>query len=206
MFVEAREVGGQLEQRETIERGDHIRVGRCCYWHHGIYVNESRVIQFGGGIGDKYNANIDAVTLAEFAHGRAVQVVTHSPRSRIVGPVGPPGVPDEIVHRAEWLLNNHPPNHYNLVGWNCEHLATFCVNGSRESSQVRHVFVVLGSLTLPGAALLTTIRRPPRWHIYLLWSLMVLTLGSLWAYRHYSERFWRDIEDRWSKDYPTAEQ
>ncbi|MGA2165886.1 MAG: lecithin retinol acyltransferase family protein [Solirubrobacteraceae bacterium] len=37
--------------------GDHLRVwrplGPVGYYHHGIYIDDARVVQFGGRIGDK---------------------------------------------------------------------------------------------------------------------------------------------------------
>ena len=36
------------------------------YNHHGIYIGDDRVIQFGGGIWDKPHAKIEAVSLKDF--------------------------------------------------------------------------------------------------------------------------------------------
>jgi hypothetical protein len=37
--------------------GDQLRVFRLGYWHHGIYVSPTRVIEFGGQMSDKPTAN-----------------------------------------------------------------------------------------------------------------------------------------------------
>jgi hypothetical protein len=53
--------------------GDHLKVRRPRgYHHHGIYISDDRVIQFGSGITltDKSRAAVSAVTLAEFIQGR----------------------------------------------------------------------------------------------------------------------------------------
>jgi len=48
----------------TFTPGDHLQVRRKLgYNHHGIYINDDRVIQFGGGIFDKPHAAIEAVPL-----------------------------------------------------------------------------------------------------------------------------------------------
>lgn len=33
----------------TFSAGDHVKVRRLLYTHHGIYVNDRRVIDFSGG-------------------------------------------------------------------------------------------------------------------------------------------------------------
>jgi len=108
----------------TTSLGDHVSVRRPYgYWHHGIYISDDRVIQFGGGFRDKPKATVEAVSFENFARGSSVEVVLHRSGKRLFGPVGPPGVPGEIVH-AEWLLARHPVGRYNLIGWNCETAAT----------------------------------------------------------------------------------
>jgi hypothetical protein len=55
--------------------GDHLRVRRRCYWHHGIYVGADRVVQFGGVLFDKPHSGIEEVTLQEFHRDDRVEVV-----------------------------------------------------------------------------------------------------------------------------------
>jgi hypothetical protein len=59
------------------EAGDHLRVWRGYYYHHGIYVSDDRVIQFGAGVTlfDKVSTGVDAVPLADFEGGRTASVV-----------------------------------------------------------------------------------------------------------------------------------
>jgi len=190
----------------TASRGAHIRVRRSFgYWHHGIYIDDNRVIQFGGRICDKLRATVEVVSLDGFSRSADVEVVVHSAGRQLFGPVGPPGIPEEIVHRAEWLLLNHPAGRYNLIGWNCETAATFCVNGFRESSQVRRIFAALWLLALPLVAALLAAKKPSRWLLIPIWSLFSLLLPSLWAYKYFSARIWRDLEDRWEEDHPALQ-
>jgi len=135
--------------------GDHLRVHRRrLYYHHGIYIDDGRVIEFSGpaGAGSKKNlARIRAVTLAKF-EGRNAAVTVRHPRPFLFGlgfglPTALP--PDEIVTRAEWLCRHAPAGRYNLVGSNCEHLANWCVTGWYfESLQVRTWFAVEPTLWL----------------------------------------------------------
>src|SRR6266436_7511930 len=44
--------------------GDHLRVWRRLYFHHGIFTGDDIVVQFGGRVLDKPHARISAVPLA----------------------------------------------------------------------------------------------------------------------------------------------
>ena len=69
----------------TPEPGDHIRVRRSTYWHHGIYAGDDRVIEFGGGsLLQKPAASMRQVTYQEFADSRHVEIVER-PRQLLFG-------------------------------------------------------------------------------------------------------------------------
>ena len=57
----------------TYSRGDHLRVGRLpiagrfLYYHHGIYIGDDRVVQFGGQLWNKPRSGIDQVPLERFS-------------------------------------------------------------------------------------------------------------------------------------------
>lgn len=184
--------------------GDHIRVRRCLglYWHHGIYTTADRVVQFGSGIGDKRHAVVGVTSMSGFAKRGRVQIVVHSGNSRIFGPVGPPDEPVNVVHRANWLLANHPPGRYHLIGWNCEHLATFCVNGFRESPQVRAILLFVGLSTVPLMLVVLLAPKGSRSfrRIVLPWGVIATWL--IHTYRTYSARVWSELEDKWNRDHP----
>lgn len=122
--------------------GDHIRVLRLGYWHHGIYISNDRVIQFGASIRDKRNAVVQAVSLSDFAKGNRVVRVEHPLALPSGDPLGAADRSEEAVYRAEMLLEFHPEGKYNLLGRNCEHIATFCVTGYSDSPQVRQYLLV----------------------------------------------------------------
>ena len=126
--------------------GDHLRVRRPAgYFHHGVYVNDERVIQFGGRICDKPRATIGAVTLNGFESGGIAERVRHG-HTGFLWLRLPDALPaEDVVRRAEWLLQDHPPKRYNLVGDNCEHAANWCATlGYFESHQSRAAFLFAG--------------------------------------------------------------
>ncbi len=117
-------------------RSDHVCVRRQWgYDHHGIYVDDDHIIQFGGRICYKFRANIEAVSLEKFEDGGAAEVVPHGVRrggfdgfhGSVLGSL-PADPPERVVERAEWLHEHHPAGRYDPMGWNWEHAANFCVN------------------------------------------------------------------------------
>jgi len=186
--------------------GDHLRVHRRGnYYHHGIYVSEVRVIQFGRGIFDKPQATVEAVPLKEFEDGTNAEVVEHGveqrwfswlPWPRVWLPAADPR--DRIIRRAEWLCEHHPVGRYHLVGWNCEHAANFCVNEYTESLQVRRLFFVNAWTGAPFAWFVSWRAgqgRPVSLRVVLArvaYSFLVIGL-----YNAGIRRFWKDIGQEW---------
>jgi hypothetical protein len=113
--------------------GDHLQVCRTGYYHHGIYVSDDRVIQFGSGVTllNKRGTAIDAVTLRDFEQRGTAGVVRHGYESWLGGGYHPAAdEPWKIVARAEFLLKLQPRLPYNLIGHNCEIIANICASGS----------------------------------------------------------------------------
>lgn len=188
--------------------GDHIQVRRPgSYMHHGVYVSENRVIQFGGGdIWNKRSATICVATLAEFeASGRA-EVVRHGGR---VGFLFVPPLPNalpapDVIERAEWLLKTYEPGRYHLIGNNCEHMANWCAcGGYSESHQVRSFFAV--SAVISAGALLYTARQQrqgaavPRRFVVTMLVLGLVNVAVKTLYDKHISRFWRDIGSQWQE-------
>lgn len=182
------------------DRGTHIRVRRPVwlllrYYHHGIYVNDARVIQFGGGIGDKRHATLGPVTLAEFERGERAEVVQHGGKTWWGVPRFPAVSPEVAVRRAERLVEMQPHGLYDLFGSNCEQAATFCSTDSYESYQVRGFFAVRWFVSWPlllYVAFRARKDRPPSTGLRLLlyaWSATGLVAHLLYYWR--GERFMR---------------
>jgi hypothetical protein len=133
--------------------GDHLRVwrplGPVGYYHHGIYIDDARVVQFGGSIFEKRHATIGAVPLSTFERHRTAQLVRHGGRTWWGAPRFD-AVPREVtVRRAERLAQAHPNGLYDLFGYNCEQAANFCSTNSYESHQVRGYFAGRSVIGIP---------------------------------------------------------
>lgn len=90
----------------TLKKGDHIKVMRSVYSHHGIYIGKGKVIHYDDFI-------VCMSTLEDFANGDDILFVDEpSPYKR-----------SEIVKRAKSRLGE---SEYNLVWNNCENFATWC--------------------------------------------------------------------------------
>ncbi len=105
-------------------RGDHIKVRRWIYSHHGIDCGDGTVIHYTGSPLRRINAAIRQTPLDEFTEGKKTVIVPYDPQ--------PP--PDEVVERARERLSEQK---YSLIFNNCEHFATWCMTGKAESTQVR---------------------------------------------------------------------
>jgi hypothetical protein len=189
--------------------GTHIRVRRRLgYFHHGIYVADDEVIQFGGRILDKPTATVGAVSLAAFENDGQAEAVEHDRERGLLRTLilpAPPWLPaakapEKIIRRARWLAANHPPRRYHLVGYNCEHAANFCATGwYTESHQVRSFFGLNALFALPFAYKFgRRAKTPPNraWYI-LAGAKILLTLSTIALYNWNIRRFWRDIGLPW---------
>jgi hypothetical protein len=184
------------------ELGDHLRVRRpSLYFHHGIYFGNNEVLQFGGRIWDKPRATIGIAPLAEFANGGTVHVVQHGRRNWF-GVTLPDAEPAEkVLQRSAWLLANHPPGRYNLIGYNCEHAANWCSTGwYSESHQVRGLFLAragCGSLALLYVAYRSRRDSLSARLFIAIGILQLIGLLGVSMYNFHIWRFWKDIGDRW---------
>lgn len=190
----------------SFDRGDHIRVwrgvGYLGYHHHGIYVSDERVIQFGGRVSDKRRATIEAVSLTQFESGGRTGVVQHGGRTWWGAPRFEAIPKEQAVERAEWLLANHPKGLYNLFGYNCEQAATFCATNSYESYQVRGFFAVRLLFGWPiqlFVALRYREKRPlSRVATAALYAWFLSGLVAHFLYYARGERFMREVGRKWS--------
>ncbi len=121
---------------------------------------------------------------------------------------GPPWLPEadapeKVIQRARWLVTNHPPRRYNLIGYNCESAANFCATGwYTESHQTRRLFGMNALLAFPFAYKFgKRAKTPPskRWYVFAV-AKMLVTLTTVPLYNRSSRRFWRGLGFRW-RDY-----
>jgi Lecithin retinol acyltransferase len=184
--------------------GAHLQVRRGIYYHHGVYISDDRVIQFGSGasLRDKHSTRIDAVTLADFEHGGTAVVVRHGYESWFTGHHPAADEPWKVIARAEFLLKLQPGLPYNLIGHNCEIIANMCASGSwTESYQVRRGFGVrayTSAATLLYIAWLGRRKLPqPSW-LYA-WVIIgsAVSIAARTTYNHGIKKLWDEIREDW---------
>ena len=128
------------------KRGDHIRVSRGIYNHHGVYISDEEVIHFTGtdddSVLDWSKCEVIKTNLEDFLRGGTLEVKEYTEEElEDLYPV------EHIVHYARACLGDAG---YNLVINNCEHFANMCTLGRFRSKQVERVFdIILGGGSLP---------------------------------------------------------
>ena len=125
--------------------GDHIRIARSFYTHHGIYMGDDGVIHFTGDLKNRRGAKIRRTSLSRFLGGqpkRDLEIVQYGKcHSR-----------KRVVKRAERRLGE---DGYSVFGNNCEHFARWCVTGRHESRQVARVVRIAGAVCLAAGTAAT---------------------------------------------------
>lgn len=109
--------------------GAHLVTPRRGYTHHGIYVGQGRVVQYGGLCRGLSRGAVEEVSLSRFSQGRPIWLRREESRwsNR-----------DEVARRARSRLGE---NRYNLFTNNCEHFCQWCVRGEHRSYQVDDLIV-----------------------------------------------------------------
>ena len=94
------------------------------YTHHGIYAGDGKVLHYGALLYDIIRKPVEEVTLAAFAEGRAVYVVSHA-ESHFEA--------EEVIRRARTRLGE---KRYRLLTNNCEHFVEWCLHDVHRSFEV----------------------------------------------------------------------
>jgi hypothetical protein len=116
-----------LSGNEEPALGAHLVTPRLAFAHHGIYVGDGNVVHYGALARQFRRAPVEEVSLAFFAHGKALYMRPHpAPRFDC----------QEVIGRARSRLGE---NSYGLLCNNCEHLCEWCVQGVSRSLQVERV-------------------------------------------------------------------
>lgn len=181
--------------------GDHLRVWRGYFWHHGIYLGDDRVVQFGGGILDKPHACDAEVGLADFLRSGRVEVVPKQQKWIGLWGIGrwhlPPALPpEEIVRRARWLASRRFEGTYNLVGRNCETIALWCVCNFAESLQRQRFQSVNASVAIVVGLTYTYLDgrgRLPVWAPRAMLAVLAVRAALLVMYYRHNKRFYLDV-------------
>lgn len=139
-----------------LARGDHICVKRLggLYTHHGIDLGDGTVVHLSGEPFRRKEAKVCRVPAEEFLKDGVLEVVADGPERR---------APEEIVQTA---LASVGESGYDLWRSNCEHFASFCATGRKDSRQVtfakRIAKVVAGTAAVAivaGGFAVMTVRR-----------------------------------------------
>ena len=117
-------------------RGAHLRIKFHDIYHHGIYVSDDCVVQFGLPM-DVYDkpekVKVIATSFNEFiSFGEFCEVRTFSQEEKQTKR------DDEEI--CEFALSKIGMGGYNLIHNNCEHFANLCVFGKKISKQVEDVY------------------------------------------------------------------
>jgi len=119
-----------LDPAHELPIGAHIVTPRRGYTHHGIYVGDGRVVQYGGLSLGLRRGPVEEVSLSQFAQGREIRVrldeSSHFDR-------------EEVICRARRRLGE---NRYHPLKNNCEHFCEWCVRGEPRSYQVDQLTAV----------------------------------------------------------------
>lgn len=110
-------------------RGDHIRVSRGMYNHHGIYIADDEVIHFSSVGDDNLSGEGNEIIKSDvslFHRGGRIQVKIYTAEEH-------PYQVEAIVHWARACIGE---DGYCLFSNNCEHFASFCTLGKHRSHQV----------------------------------------------------------------------
>lgn len=114
-------------------KGDHIKVKRGMYWHHGIDMGDGTVVHFTGEPTRKRHAAIRRTSMEKFLRGGRLEVVEYAKSY----------CPEVVVSRA---MSRLAERGYHLALKNCEHFARWCKTGEARSQQVRVVASAAGGL------------------------------------------------------------
>ena len=111
--------------------GAHIRVQIQNIYHHGIYIGNDEVIQFGlpiDMIRPKEEVRVLKSSIEEFLQGGFLEVRVYDRKERKLK-----NDDQKIIEIAKSKLGE---DGYDIVHNNCEHFANFCVFNKKESQQV----------------------------------------------------------------------
>lgn len=114
--------------------GDHIRVHVNGYYHHGIYIGNDEVIQFGHPFDmytDHNEIKVIKSPIEDFLRGGFLEVRQYSKKELKIK------FKNELI--IEIAKSKLGEGDYNLLYNNCEHFANLCVFGKKESKQVDNI-------------------------------------------------------------------
>lgn len=136
LLIDLAEDQKEIWIRRNPNKGNHIKVNRGVYTHHGVYISDDEVIHFTGteddSILDWSKNEVIKTDIEYFLRGGELEVKEYTDDElKDLYPV------EHIVAYARACLGNRE---YNLIFNNCEHFANTCTLGRFRSNQVEKVF------------------------------------------------------------------
>ncbi len=116
--------------------GAHIRVKTNGYYHHGIYIGNNEVVQFG--LPNDLSKSFDEIEvlkspIEDFSNNLfSIEVYSYSKKEL------KQKFPDKII--VDNALSHVGERGYNILTNNCEHLANLCIFGSKKSNQIDDIY------------------------------------------------------------------
>lgn len=109
-------------------KGDIIRVKHRFYYHYGIYVDDSCIVQFGlaeDAVKGAEDIKVLTSDICAFADGGEVEcaVLSHAERAKRKSP----------EKTCAYALDHVGDGGYNILHNNCEHFAYTCVFGEKSA-------------------------------------------------------------------------
>jgi hypothetical protein len=129
-----------IKEAHSMARGDHLKVRRwgLVYAHHGIDLGDGMVVHFSENKAQPQGTQVVRTSLEEFLRGGRAQKVRYSEEGQLD--------PEETVRLALEALEH--ASGYHLDFNNCEHFATWCKTGKKQSRQVWRALAGASSLAL----------------------------------------------------------
>ena len=120
-----------------------IRIKCGDIYHYGVFVSVGEVIEFGAPPARRENISegevrVRSVTLSAFLGGLSLEVALFSPAERALMPAA-----EEAISVARGRIGE---GGYNIIHNTCQHFATECVTGRRQSEQGDEVRAKIRSL------------------------------------------------------------
>ena len=183
--------------QDEFRYGDHLMARRPGFAHHGIYVSDDRVIDFGGyDLRRHRHHGVRPITLRQFARGRKVEIVRHPSPGRMFGPDWLPGPlpPERIVAEAERLAEIGFEGKFTLFGSNCEHFANWCVTGNYFESLQTKKLVRRQAALLVIVILTARSNAGTKWWRITFWLLILVNAVAGYQVRRAPYKFWQGVE------------
>lgn len=108
------------------KKGDIIRVKHRFYYHYGVYIDDSNIVQFGlaeDAVNKAEDVRVLSSDVSHFCNGTDVECAVLSPMEKAKR-----RSPEET---CAYAVSHIGDRDYNIIHNNCEHFAYQCVFGEK---------------------------------------------------------------------------